>query len=1039
MARTAIFWQEGFPSVDTKEISKTALETSLTNLNPEFLNQSDLGLKLNATDYDLLVLPYGSAFPEDAWPAIKEYIKNGGNLLVLGGKPFSVPISADLKTYGLKDLKTTLTFGKELLINDTFEIPSNRLTQITHQESNENFKFLDLPSVDFERAFAMTIRLSSKDMYNRLGSWGSIDAKWEGLLYGVDPANHKLAALASYVDHFQNQLVGSRWVFANFEPKAGYWESPKGKELIQNLAQFAAQGAIGFKAMPTKANYRAKEKAAIRVTFENPKIKKQSFEISLDLIRKGQVVETLKKFRGFQAEHLEDTFKFKTDLKSGFYEVLISIKKGTDSKESVPFTYKTGFWREDLKALAKGKSFGANATYLTRDGKSYPVVGTTYMASDVHRYFLLTPNPYVFEKDFAQLEAAGLNMIRTGTWTGYDQMTNSDGSAKEETLRALEAFLLSAKTHHMPVQFCFFSFIPDIFGGKNPYLDPETKQKQKNYILSFVNRFKNNPGLMWDLLNEPSFSNPSQLFNGNVSNKDEIELAAWNGWLMKRHGSRENMAKAWNMSEALLKETLTPEGLIPLPNSWETKVNWNAIYWGWTKPLKAYDYNLFAQEKFNEWAKEMAASIRVTGSKQLITVGQDEGGVTNRILNQFYGDTVDFTTNHSWWLNDALLWDSLAAKTPTKPNLIQETGIMHTETPQETSRMDEEGKAKLLERKCALALGANGAGVIQWAWNINTYMKDDNEATIGAVRGDGTEKPEADVLRRFADFLREAAPYFSPPETPKIALILPQSLQLSLYNDLYVEATQKAVRALGYYAKTDFLTVSESDLSVNAKLFILPSAQILSESAWQNLLEKVEQGSTLLITGPIDRDEYFQPVPRLATLNPNFKTQTLTAREATLELDSNNSKLKIQNSKLLFSYSGHKKDRADLEYIEGTTKLEEIPYGKGKILICPFPAELNDNLLSIGELYKAAIAKAEIQPTFTTDNTNPGILIRQTVFPKAILYLVASETNTDQTVTIMDAIANQSFKVNVPAEHSILLLLDKKTGNLLAKYQPEPF
>ena len=39
------------------------------------------------------------------------------------------------------------------------------------------------------------------------------------------------------------------------------------------------------------------------------------------------------------------------------------------------------------------------------------------------------------------------------------------------------------------------------------------------------------------------------------------------------------------------------------------------------------------------------------------------------------GQSVDFTTNHSWWQNDSILWDSLAAKQPGEAMLIQETGL----------------------------------------------------------------------------------------------------------------------------------------------------------------------------------------------------------------------------------------------------------------------------------------------------------------------------------------------------------------------------
>ena len=62
--------------------------------------------------------------------------------------------------------------------------------------------------------------------------------------------------------------------------------------------------------------------------------------------------------------------------------------------------------------------------------------------------------------------------------------------------------------------------------------------------------------------------------------------------------------------------------------------------------------------------RTMSDAVRATGSQQLVTVGQDEGGIQDRLSPAFWGAYVDFTTNHSWWQNDYILWDSLLAKQP---------------------------------------------------------------------------------------------------------------------------------------------------------------------------------------------------------------------------------------------------------------------------------------------------------------------------------------------------------------------------------------
>ncbi|MGQ9618808.1 MAG: hypothetical protein ACUVUG_07625 [Candidatus Aminicenantia bacterium] len=57
--------------------------------------------------------------------------------------------------------------------------------------------------------------------------------------------------------------------------------------------------------------------------------------------------------------------------------------------------------------------------WIPKYGNVFPVIGTTYMPSDVNRKFLFEPNPYLWDKDFEMNEKAGINFVRTGFWTGW--------------------------------------------------------------------------------------------------------------------------------------------------------------------------------------------------------------------------------------------------------------------------------------------------------------------------------------------------------------------------------------------------------------------------------------------------------------------------------------------------------------------------------------------------------------------------------------------------------------------------------------------
>ncbi len=136
----------------------------------------------------------------------------------------------------------------------------------------------------------------------------------------------------------------------------------------------------------------------------------------------------------------------------------------------------------------RGKPFTVDKHFFYRDGKVFPVTGTTYMASDMHRRFLLDPNPVVWDNDFREMKEAGVNMIRTGIWTGWKKYMTEAGKMNEAVLRAFDAFLLTAHKYDIPVIFTFFAFLPETWGGENAYLDPRSIKAQQQFISAFTAR-----------------------------------------------------------------------------------------------------------------------------------------------------------------------------------------------------------------------------------------------------------------------------------------------------------------------------------------------------------------------------------------------------------------------------------------------------------------------------------------------------------------------------------------------------------------------
>src|SRR5699024_4148976 len=144
-----------------------------------------------------------------------------------------------------------------------------------------------------------------------------------------------------------------------------------------------------------------------------------------------------------------------------------------------------------------------------------------------------------------------------------------------------------------------------------------------------------------------------------------------------------------------------------------------------------------------------------------------------------------------------LVWDGIFTITPSKPNLIQETGNMYVEKPNGQARRSEEELRNILERKYAYAFSTGGAGAVRWLWNTNFYMNHINESNIGAIRADGTEKPETNVSYDFGAFMHEIRDLFQGRKLEEMGIIFPYSNDFS-NRQLAYAATTKLTRVLAY-------------------------------------------------------------------------------------------------------------------------------------------------------------------------------------------------------------------------------------------------
>jgi hypothetical protein len=213
-----VFWQEGFPTVESQPIGADDLRRALQPFDLVFAGVEDLSQGEVLGKADLLVLPYGSAFPAEAWSAIRDYVFKGGNLLNIGGRPFFAPVTR--QGNGFAAGHTRNAFAREMGFWHSYETPRRDWVRLAW---DDDFSFEPPQTLKARRVFVVAT--------------GPNLGGYRGLAYLESAGGEKIAAPLTRQDHLGNRhgpatVPGARSVYLNFEPEPGYWSSADGVRLI---------------------------------------------------------------------------------------------------------------------------------------------------------------------------------------------------------------------------------------------------------------------------------------------------------------------------------------------------------------------------------------------------------------------------------------------------------------------------------------------------------------------------------------------------------------------------------------------------------------------------------------------------------------------------------------------------------------------------------------------------------------------------------------------------------------------------------------
>ena len=792
---------------------------------------------------DVLVWWHGASVPARAWSELRAFLEGGGRWLHLGGEPWTRPVHEGEDTAWILGSRT-LRLLEDLRLDRIDVIPVGGGEIVPRAEGAPALAVAEVPPGSL--AYALDPRFSDdKDFAHEDGSPGARDARLTTLTHVYREDRGRLRPIAAgsiAIDRLRGRFAGGRWVLRLLST------APSSAE-IDALVEAASQPTRELRVDPLYGSFHEGERPAVRITLHRPRPddREQEQAVTVHLEHPDGAARALPPVRLRAAESASVVVPLPSATAPGLYRVKAALA------ERPPV--ETGFWVRDDALFHSGDELGFDGYTLRRNGRPEPVVGTTTMSRTVHRDFLFEPNAAVWDETFAELSGIGVRLIRTGVWSGYRRIALEPQALDEGFLRALEAYYLTARRHGIAVLFTFFAFVPESFGGENPYFDPRSLEGQRAYVRGIVERFAGCREMLWDLINEPSFSSPDHLWQCRP-NGDRFETAAFLDWLRERHGD------APEGFEARVRERwrLAPDDPVGLPDERDFA---EAQVFGDARPYRAKEYVHFAQDAFRDWALDLRATIRDAGSTAAVTVGQDEGGLLERPSPLYHAEAVDFTSIHTWWFNDRLLWDAAMARVPGVPLLVSETGIMHRERLDGDDLRDAFDKGRLAARKLAASFAGGAFGTVLWCYETNPFMASDNEVAIGLKRVDGSHKPEHDAFRRCAEFVYRHREWFDSPAPSDVALVAPSSDGWGP-RAFQKEGTRRSLEALGRLGIVPYVVPEHRPERLGTpRVIVLPACRGIADEAWAAIESAVEEGAVLLASGWFETDDAGLPRERL--------------------------------------------------------------------------------------------------------------------------------------------------------------------------------
>lgn len=810
------------------------------------LKAGDLANKslLTPQRFDAVVLPYGAFFPLQAREALLEYLKAGGSFLSTDGYAFDRPVLWGGKRW--IEVEQAITAqqhdrlaSENVRINTRYGTPGDAMTFAPEQIGvfDPSFLLKDALQVRTTNAFADTpVHLRFDKPLRGFSAGGLIGVnnpvfppvyrRWLPVLEATDHRGNLRGTALSILHNFAGVYKGSSWAFSGVTSGEPLLLGDAAREhLLARVVECIVQKVYLHSLRTDLACYERGEVATISVDVANFGTSPANVRVVLKV--NGRKVSQNDILLQPGETQTVDGWVHTEKLKGDYCRVEAQLWQGKERIDAVH----SAFCIWDERVVARGPRVGWQQNYLTINGEPALLVGTNQTGM---MFFSANENPAVWERDFRLMAQHNIRILRIlhfspfakDGYKGVGQHSSLDlrGLPPKRLQRQMDAIVQLAQKHGIVL----FLSLHDWLGV---VLTDEELEAQREWNRFWAYRYRNVPGILYDIQNEPTVEVPDVPFVRRL----------WNEWLKQRYGSDEALRTAWRANP--------PEAPLPKVPLGDRTDRWDDV--------RTADLKRFETELLNRWVRANVEGVKAGDPDALVCVGYlPSMPPADKILGTRH---TDFSNMHYYGsLQDFPLEFKLIDRSVYgKGFSLGEFGAQEAHDARIYGRDGLPTRDSVIRFQQVLhyTVGLGGVFLCNWDW------KDFDEMVFpwGLVHhGTPVAKPWLVTLAQGAELLKHVQPVYKPPQA---YLLIPDNHRVGARFDQIHRALQNAVGLL-LAQHVNFGVLNEEDLqeipsSAKVIFWILPYCP--TDEVFDTLMQWVRQGGVLYLSGNIGFDRMRQP------------------------------------------------------------------------------------------------------------------------------------------------------------------------------------